>query len=63
MRAAVRAAVAATRRADIAFATTAAPTLSVVIPAFNHWRLTRRALAYVALYANSDAVEVILVDD
>lgn len=63
MRTTIREAVAAAERSQIAFAETQEPLVSVVMPVYNNWRLTRRALASLAMGRDADALEVIVVDD
>lgn len=63
MRATIRDAVAAAERTQIAFAETQEPLVSVVMPVYNNWRLTRRALASLALCRDAALLEVIVVDD
>ena len=63
MRATIRDAVAAAERTQIAFAESPEPLVSVVMPVYNNWRLTRRALASLAMSRESDVLEVIVVDD
>ena len=63
MRATIREAAASSWRTYIAFAETPSPVVSVVIPAYNNWHLTRRALASLAVQRDVEPFEVILVDD
>ena len=63
MRTQIRRVAATARDADITFSRVDHPVVSIVIPAFNNWELTRRCLASVSLYAPPDGAEVILVDD
>ena len=63
MRATIRDTVAAAERTQIAFAETQEPLVSVVMPVYNNWRLTRRALASLAMSRDAALLEVIVVDD
>ena len=48
---------------DIRFPVVGAPVMSIVIPVFNNWSLTRRCLASIFLAGSLDLLEVIVVDD
>lgn len=63
MHATIREAVATAERTQITFVETQEPLVSVVMPAYNNWRLTRRALASLAMSHDAGLLEVILVDD
>jgi GT2 family glycosyltransferase len=63
MRATIRDALAIAERTQVAFAETEEPLVSVVMPVYNNWRLTRRALASLAMSRDAAAFEVIVVDD
>lgn len=63
MRDTVRDAVAAAERTQIAFAEPHEPLVSVVMPVYNNWRLTRRALGSLVASQDATALEVIVVDD
>ncbi|MBV8529479.1 MAG: glycosyltransferase family 2 protein [Candidatus Dormibacteraeota bacterium] len=63
MHATIRDAIAMAERAPIVFAETSEPLVSVVMPVYNNWRLTRRALASLATSHDAGVLEVIVVDD
>jgi GT2 family glycosyltransferase len=63
MRATIRDAIATAGRTPVAFAERQDPLVSVVMPVYNHWRLTRRALASLAMSRDAAVLEVIVVDD
>ena len=48
---------------DVRFTAVDAPVMSIVIPVFNNWSLTRRCLASIRLAGSLDLLEVIVVDD
>ncbi len=48
---------------DLAFAMVPSPEVSVIIPVFNQWELTRDCLASIIASAPLDRLEVIVVDD
>ncbi|HEX4580058.1 MAG TPA: glycosyltransferase family 2 protein [Candidatus Dormibacteraeota bacterium] len=52
-----------TRDVAISFPLVERPVVSVVIPVFNNWALTRRCLASLCLTAPAALVEVLVVDD
>ena len=63
MRATIREAMTASDAAEIVFARPADPVVSVVMPVYNNWALTRRALASLSLSDASRSLEMIVVDD
>ncbi len=48
---------------DAASSAASRPLVSVVVPVFNNWSLTRRCLAAIAASSAADRLEVIVVDD
>jgi GT2 family glycosyltransferase/glycosyltransferase involved in cell wall biosynthesis len=54
---------ASTSPAVLAFRDVATPEVSVIIPVFNQWELTRACLASIAASAPLERLEVIVVDD
>lgn len=63
MRASIRDSISASQSAETAFTEQRQPALSVVMPVYNNWHLTIRALASLAIAAASQPLEVIVVDD
>jgi len=59
----VRRAIRAARATDPGFTTVADPTVSIVIPVYNNWALTRDCLASLCASGSGMAAEVIVVDD
>jgi O-antigen biosynthesis protein len=51
------------RHVELRFPTVDRPTVSIVMPVFNNWDLTRQALASLCLFAPLPTIEVIVVDD
>ena len=63
MRATVRESMAAVGATSPAFTVAPEPTVSVVMPVYNNWSLTRRALGSLMLDYAPGSLEVIVVDD
>lgn len=63
MRATIRKSIAAAAAASPAFTVSPDPTVSVVMPVYNNWSLTRRALSSLTLGHAQGLFEVIVVDD
>jgi GT2 family glycosyltransferase len=55
--------IAKTRHVELRFPTVDHPAVSIVMPVFNNWHLTRRALASLHLCGPLPIMEVIVVDD
>ena len=51
------------KAADVGFPAVTTPVVSIVIPAFNNWSLTRRCLASIVVTSPLELLEVIVVDD